>query len=150
MLSTKELSPEQIKFRYHGMRRCYSTASEIAVLLYIQEAGFRFDDSVKKLAPYRLPDKEKANRWVASTFNAPDIYGQYLKGGRVVMILWPTIWVTQWEVPANTKHWWHKYSAKNPPDYDRSYRDKEGVQHAVIASGVVLVEKNGEEPPLDG
>jgi hypothetical protein len=131
------------------MRECYSTASEIAILLYIQEFGFHFDDSVKKVAPYQLPDKGKPNRWVASTLNAPDIYLQYLQGGRVVMILWPTIWLTNPEIRDVTKHWWDKYWAKNPTDYDRCYRDEEGVFHAVIASGVVVVEKNGEEPPLD-
>jgi hypothetical protein len=149
MLSTKELSQEQVQSRYHGMRECYSTACRIAVGLYSQKAGFHFDESVKEVARYQIPDKDKVNRWVASTFNAPDIYREFLSGREVVMVLWPAIWITEWKVPADIKYWREKHDAEHPPDYDQCYRDEKGVHHAVIASGVVLVEKDGGESPLD-
>jgi hypothetical protein len=148
MLSTEELSPERIQSRYRAMRECYSTATEIAVRLYVQEGGFNFDESVEKVAPYQVPDKVKANRWVAATLNAPDMDQPSFEGRRAVMILWPTTWITEWKVPADIKKWREEYDAKHPPDYDWCYRDEKGVHHAVIASGIVLYEKDGRELPL--
>lgn len=123
----------------------------MAVRFYLQEAGIKFDESVKEVAPYQMPSRnpDDINRWVASTFNAPGIYKELLERRRVVLVLWPATWIIEWKVSPLVRKSREKIDAKYPPDYDRCYRDEKGVHHAVISSGVVMVEKDGREPPLN-
>lgn len=82
MLSSRDLSPDETKSRYRGIRNCYKKACKIAVRFSLQKAGFQFDESVKEVAPYQMPSRhpDDINRWVASDFNAPGIYKGPLEG----------------------------------------------------------------------
>lgn len=75
MLSQRELSPDETKSRYLGIRNCYKNAGKVAARLYLQKAGFQSDESVKEVAPYQIHSRnpDNINRWVASAFNAPGI-----------------------------------------------------------------------------
>jgi hypothetical protein len=42
-----------------------------------------------------------------------------------------------------------KRAANYPPDYDQCYRDEMGVYNVIVASGIVAVEKDGREPPMN-
>jgi hypothetical protein len=123
----------------------------MAVRFSLQKAGFQFDESVKEVAPYQMPSRhpDDINRWVASDFNAPGIYKELLEGRRAVLVLWPATWIIEWKVSPHVRKLREEIDAKYPPDYDRCYRDENGVHHAVISPGVVIVEKDGREPPLD-
>lgn len=151
MLSPRKLSLDQIKLRYQGIRECYKTASDMAVRFYIQRAGIKFDESVKEVAAYKIPrdDENALNRWVASVFNCSGTNTDDLfEGKRAVMVLWPATWIIQWKVSPDIRERWQEMDAKYPPNYDLAYRDARGVHHGVISSGIVLVEKDGREPPL--
>jgi hypothetical protein len=149
MLSPRELSPDETKLRYREIRMCYKKACDMAVLFYVQKGGIQFDESVKEVAPYQIPSRHPyaINRWVASNFNKP-ARDEFLEGRRAVLVLWPATWIIEWEVSPNVRKSREEMDAKYPPDYDRCYRDAQGVHHGVISSGIVIVEKDGREPPL--
>lgn len=121
------------------------------VRFYIQRAGIKFDESVKEVAAYKIPrdDENALNRWVASVFNCSGTNTDDLfEGKRAVVVLWPATWIIQWKVSPDIRERWQEMDAKYPPNYDLAYRDARGVHHGVISSGIVLVEKDGREPPL--
>lgn len=128
MLSSRQLSPEETKTRFRGLRDCYKKACNMAVRFSLQKAGFRFDESVKEVAPYQLPsnDPNDINRWVASTFIGPSIYKELLEGRRAVLALWPATWIIEWKVSPDVRKLLEEIDAIHPPDYDRCYRDGKG------------------------
>lgn len=123
----------------------------MAVCFSLQKAGFQCDENVNQVAPYKMPirDQFTINRWHGSVFNAPGVYDEFLDGKRVAMVLWPATWMIEWDVPLDFRKTREEIDAQYPPDYDRCYRDEKGLRHRVISSGVVLVEKDGRERPLE-
>lgn len=149
---SRELSLDQTRSRYYGIRRVYKNACKMAVCFSLQEAGFKFDENVNQVSPYKVPTRDQftINRWQASAFNAPGVYEKFLGGKRVAMVLWPATWMIDWHVPPDFRFKsQEEIDAQCPPDHDRYYRDEKGALHRVISSGVVLVEKDGREPPLE-
>lgn len=146
ILSPRELSLDETRRRYHGVRQCYKKASEMAVRISLHENGFHFDENVNQVAPYQMPIRNgfTINRWEASAFNASGVYDEFFEGKRVVMVLWPATGMIRWKDRRSLA-----VDAEYPPDYDRCYRDENGDRHSLISSGVVLVEKDGREPPLE-
>ncbi|KAJ5407456.1 hypothetical protein N7465_008740 [Penicillium sp. CMV-2018d] len=118
----------------------------MAVRFSLHENGFHFDEKVNQVAPYQMPIRNgfTINRWEASAFNASGVYDEFFEGKRVVMVLWPANWMIMWKDRRSLA-----VDAEYPPDYDRCYRDENGDHHSLISSGVVLVEKDGREPPLE-
>ena len=88
-------------------------------------------------------------RWLASKYCAEHVYDQLFNDKRPVLVMWPTIWQIRWKkVPHRERKEIGECEAKEPIDYDRFYRDEQGSIHRLVASGVVMVEKDGREPPL--
>ncbi|KAJ5577925.1 uncharacterized protein N7459_006889 [Penicillium hispanicum] len=163
ILSSKELSQDQTRLRYRGIRRCYKSACKMAVRFSLHTPGIRFDDNVTEVAPYKVPRYDPhgldVNRWVASIFSGPSIYKELLEGRRVVLVLWPATWMIEWHEPPHIRRWRELSAdvrkrreeklARYITDYDRQYRDENGDEHVITASGIVVVEKDGRESPID-